>query len=273
MGLFFNYDKPGPGVEKNAPRKKGVFLFFELLGRNFRKLVLANMLYFLVSLPVCALYFIISLLVLTGVFPDGVMTVGFMQFTVIITLLLVVLWGTGPVSAGYTYILRNAAREEHTFFVSDFFQKSKESFLHGLVFLIIDIVMLIAFSTSVLTYGRMSEQVGGIYTLLFVLTVVMVIFYTIMHFYLYELEVTFKDGILRLYKNAFLMAFATMPMCLLIGVIIVFVSFALLSFLTPVAIVVVSFILWISVMRFIVDFYAAGIIKKHILPKYENTDE
>ena len=62
MGLFFNYDKPGPGVEKDAPRKKGAFLFFELLGRNFRKLVLANMLYFAVSLPVSVLYFIISLL-------------------------------------------------------------------------------------------------------------------------------------------------------------------------------------------------------------------
>ena len=273
MGLFFNYDKPGPGVEKDAPRKKGVFLFFELLGRNFRKLVLANMLYFAVSLPVSVLYFIISLLFMTAVLPDGVMTVGFMQFTVIMTLLLVVLWGTGPVSSGYTYILRNAAREEHTFLASDFFQKSKESFLHGLVFLIVDIVMLIAFSTSVLTYGKLSEQEGGIYVLLFVLAGVMIVFYTIMHFYLYEMEVTFKDGILRLYKNAFLMAFATLPMCLLIGAIIVIISLVLLSYLTPVAIIVVAFILWISVMRFMVDFYTARVIKKQILPRYENTDE
>ncbi len=46
MGMFFNYDRPGPGVDKNAPKKKGVSLFFELLGRNISKLLLSNILYF-----------------------------------------------------------------------------------------------------------------------------------------------------------------------------------------------------------------------------------
>ena len=69
------------------------------------------------------------------------------------------------------------------------------------------------------------------------------------------------------------MAFATMPMCILIGAVIVLISFALLGFLTPVAITVVAFIFWISVMRFMVDFYTARVIKKQILPRYENTDE
>ena len=31
---FFNYDKEGPGIDKNAPKKKGIFLFFELLGNK-----------------------------------------------------------------------------------------------------------------------------------------------------------------------------------------------------------------------------------------------
>lgn len=37
MGLFFNYDKPGPGMDKNAPKHWGIFLYFELLWRNFGK--------------------------------------------------------------------------------------------------------------------------------------------------------------------------------------------------------------------------------------------
>ncbi len=273
MGLFFNYDRPGPGVDKNAPKKKGVSLFLELLGRNFGKLVLANMLYFAVSLPVLMLYYVIISMILGSVIPEAMGTVAFMQFAAILTLLVVMLWGTGPVSSGYTYILRNAVREEHTFLVSDFFEKSKQGFLHGLVFLIVDAVMLIAFSTSVLTYWRMSEQMGGIYTALFIITVVTIVLYTIMHFYMYEMEVTFKDGIVRLYKNSFLMAIATMPMCLLIDVIICFVSFTLLRFLTPVAILIVAFVCWISLMRFMVDFYTARVIKKNILSKYEETDE
>lgn len=273
MGLFFNYDRPGPGVDKNAPKKKGVALYFELLGRNLSKLMLANLLYFSVSIPVVMLYYVIISMFLGNVMPDAVGSVGFMQLAVILTLLIVILWGTGPVSCGYTYILRNAAREEHTFLASDFFEKSRESFLYGLVFLIVDVVMLIAFSTSVLTYWSMSEKEGGIYSLLFIFTVVMLVMYTIMHFYLYEMEVTFEDGILNIYKNSFLMAFATMPMCLLLGAMICVFSFMALRFLMPIAIIFIAFICWVSFMRFIVDLYTSRVIKKNILSKYEETDE
>ena len=35
MGLFsFNYAKPGPGVDRDAPKKKGIFLYFELLTQS-----------------------------------------------------------------------------------------------------------------------------------------------------------------------------------------------------------------------------------------------
>ena len=39
MGLFgINYNRPGPGVEKDAPPKKGLLRFFELLGRDYAPL-------------------------------------------------------------------------------------------------------------------------------------------------------------------------------------------------------------------------------------------
>ena len=35
MGLFHsNFDRPGPGVAPDAPRKKGAARFFEILGRE-----------------------------------------------------------------------------------------------------------------------------------------------------------------------------------------------------------------------------------------------
>ena len=38
MGLFFGgYDKAGPGVDPNAPKKKGFFLYMELVTRKFTK--------------------------------------------------------------------------------------------------------------------------------------------------------------------------------------------------------------------------------------------
>jgi len=53
----------------------------------------------------------------------------FMQITVyidlisrvLVTILFTVLWGMGPVTCGFTYVLRNYAREEHSWLFSDFF--------------------------------------------------------------------------------------------------------------------------------------------------------
>ena len=88
MGLFFNYDRPGPGVDKNAPKKKGVALYFELLGRNLSKLILANMLYFVVSIPVVILYYFISVMILGNLMPESVETAGFAQISVLLASLL-----------------------------------------------------------------------------------------------------------------------------------------------------------------------------------------
>ena len=66
--------------------------------------------------------------------------------------------------------LRNITREEHTFTVSDFFEKTKENFWHGMVFLIVDILMLVVFSISILVYHKLSAEMGGIYTILYYIT-------------------------------------------------------------------------------------------------------
>ena len=43
MGLFTNYTKEGPGVDKDTPRKTGVGRFFELVGRDMNGMFLANL--------------------------------------------------------------------------------------------------------------------------------------------------------------------------------------------------------------------------------------
>lgn len=50
---FFNphYDRPGPGVNKNAPRKKGFARFFEVIGRDMGSFFKANALCCLSALP------------------------------------------------------------------------------------------------------------------------------------------------------------------------------------------------------------------------------
>ncbi|MGN0994872.1 MAG: DUF624 domain-containing protein [Butyricicoccus sp.] len=53
MGLFTpNYLKEGPGISKDAPPKKGVALFVEILGREFWQVVKLNLMFLICCLPV-----------------------------------------------------------------------------------------------------------------------------------------------------------------------------------------------------------------------------
>lgn len=74
MALFnFHFDRPGPGVSPDAPRKKGAARFAEVLGRDFLSFYLAGLLALVSALPlVLGLWFSIVThavvpLVLTGV--------------------------------------------------------------------------------------------------------------------------------------------------------------------------------------------------------------
>ena len=51
FGLF-NYAKEGPGVAKDAPKKRSFIIFFEILGRKIWNLTVAGLLWSLFSLPI-----------------------------------------------------------------------------------------------------------------------------------------------------------------------------------------------------------------------------
>lgn len=51
FGLF-NYEKEGPGIEKDAPKKKAFIVFFETFFRNFWKFISVNAVYLLLSIPI-----------------------------------------------------------------------------------------------------------------------------------------------------------------------------------------------------------------------------
>ncbi len=53
MGIFDRYiNKPGPGIPKDKPKKKGMALFFEILWREFWTLLKLNMLFLVFCIPV-----------------------------------------------------------------------------------------------------------------------------------------------------------------------------------------------------------------------------
>ena len=99
VGGFFNYEKPGPGVSKDAPKKKLFFAFLEVWFRNFWKLSLVSLVYSLMGL------FLIP---------------------------------CGLAEAGMANVCRNLARDKHSFGLSDFFATIKKNWKQGLIVGMID---------------------------------------------------------------------------------------------------------------------------------------
>ncbi len=102
LGLF-NYDKEGPGVEKNAPEKIGFIRFFELFFKNFWKLAINSVWYWLLTLLVV---------------PSGL------------------------AAAGMTNITRNMAVDTHSFGTSDFLDTIKKNWKQALIAGIINILAI-----------------------------------------------------------------------------------------------------------------------------------
>ena len=92
MGLFTNYSKEGPGVEKDTPRKTGIGRFFELVGRDMNGMFMANFLACIGFIPVICLVY-----------------VGFLMRSLLVMLVSAAIGGivAGPVLAGmYDTVLR-----------------------------------------------------------------------------------------------------------------------------------------------------------------------
>ncbi len=102
FGLF-NYDKEGPGVEKNAPEKIGLIRFFELFFKNFWKLAINSIWYWLLTILVI---------------PSGL------------------------AAAGMTNITRNMAVDTHSFGTSDFFDTIKKNWKQALLAGLINLLVI-----------------------------------------------------------------------------------------------------------------------------------
>lgn len=102
LGGFFDYSKPGPGINKNAPEKHTFVVFFETWFRNVWRLLPSGCIYVLLNL------FLIP---------------------------------SGLGSAGLTNIARNMARDKHSFGFSDFIDTIKRNWKQSLVAGILNVVV------------------------------------------------------------------------------------------------------------------------------------
>ncbi|MEG2405338.1 MAG: DUF624 domain-containing protein [Oscillospiraceae bacterium] len=132
MGLFGNnYNRPGPGVPKDAPKKKGFARFFEIVGRDMGDLFKLNVIVAALLVPM-----IICVIFMGASWPYlGLILVGFVLYMAASVLF-------GPTIAAAQLVLTHRLRDEpcymwHTFkhgFKSNFKQALPLGMLFSAIF-------------------------------------------------------------------------------------------------------------------------------------------
>ncbi|MBO5210472.1 MAG: DUF624 domain-containing protein [Clostridia bacterium] len=244
-GLFglFNYEKEGPGIDKNAPKKHGFIVFFETFFRNFWKFITINLVYCLVSVPVIT---------------------------------------NGFANVGITHVARNTARDKHSFGLSDFFDTIKKNKKQALIAGIINSVVygLMAMNLGFYWFfakGFMqSIGIGFVMAIFFIFTVMNYYLWTLIITFDYKLKQAYMNSFRFVFINLKynLLCFFVNALVLAAGIAIVFIFPKYFLF-----ILTIEFLLYIAIFpcfkALLVQFCTFHSIKKYIIDPYyeEHPDE
>lgn len=237
MGIFGNnYLKSGPGIAKDAPKKKPFFHFWELYFRKFWKLLQLNIITVLFCLPVVTI---------------------------------------GPALAGMTKVLRNYVLEKNSFIFHDFWKGFSQNWKKSLPVGLIDILLIISAISAVNVYPAMAEnaQSGGWIWYAFCIISISVTFTVlIMNFYIFPMiiatDLSFKNCI----KNSFFLTCVALKKNLitLLCVAAVMAVLVLTLLLNPYFLLLLIPLWAVSFIGFITMFNSYPIIQKYVInPYYE----
>ncbi len=287
---FYNYNKPGKGVQKRDPNQPRTSLFFELLFRKLWDLCKVNLLYVLLLIPT----FIITMVivgVVTSRFTElaapilanimGLETadlsnmqlstslIGFdLGARIVLAVLFVIFLGSGPATAGITYVLRNYAREEHAWLWSDTWRNIKSNFKQSMGLWLLDLAVFFVMVVAFDFYAK----AGGWGTVATYVLLCIATMYLMMHIYVYQIMITFELKFRHVLKNSVIMALMTAPKTLLMLIILVVVHIGipvLFLFIGNIGIPMLIFILLEIIFlpaasAFTTNFFIYNTVEKYI---------
>ncbi len=276
LGLFGNYNKPGPGVSKDEPQKAAPIRFFEIFARKFTKLVEANLIF---AIPMTIAVLLMGALLMFPLLPllihleiGGIeVTVNFWNLYVVPLPLILV----SPFQAGLTFITRNFAREEHAFIWSDFWEAVKGNWKFFLLNGVITYVVYFVLSFSMVFYYHQAATQTFFYIPLFLCLVILVVF-VFGQYYLPVMFVTFELTFRQAYRNALILAIAGLFRNILLTVIFGAALFAFLKMPAGIAIlvlVVLYLFLLFSFSNFLVNFTVYPLIDSLLIKPYQERME
>ena len=258
-------------MDKDAPKKKGVFLFAEILSRKFFNLIKANLLLALTSIPFFAItLFLTARYVTLAIIPN--ITMGNMEsaiFNIFIAGFVFNLLGSGPASAAYAYVTRSFTRSEPVWVASDGFDAFKENFKYSILLVVVDIVVTYLAMNAVVVYGSMEGEFS-VFLKIFVLSLYLV--YAVSHAFAYQIMVTYECKFIDIIKYSIVMTFAKLPMCIILLAVTCAVYMAI-WFFNPVVATILYLVIGLTFTRYPLEFYAARVIEKNIEKTQPKTTE
>ena len=273
LGLFGNYDKPGPGVSKDEPPKAAPIRFFEIFWRKLSKLVQLNLIFVIPTLVACVLMVLIYLCPTHfGIVISGVTQIdGWATFVTPLPLILL-----SPFTAGLTFVTRNFAREEHAFVWSDFWDAVKGNWKYFLLNGLINYVVFTLLGFAVIYYYNMTAS-GWIYYIPLWMCVVVAVIFLFAQYYLPIMFVTFDLKFTHAYKNALIFTAAGFGRNILITVILGALIFIALNVpllnITLLVYVLLFLFFMFSFTSFLINFTIYPVIDRYLIQPYNRMQE
>ncbi len=261
MGIFgSDHESAGVGIPKNAPKKKGIFRFFELFIRKFWKLAQVNLLYSVFWLPlVLALY---------AFFKVSNQTVSLMMIVFCTLVFAVVI---GPATAGITKILRNYTLEKHSFILTDFKDTFSKNFKNSMAIGLIDILVALSIGAAVNVYPQLAKTYGMGVMLMFVVSVSIGLVVLMMNFYAFLMIVATDLSFKNIVKNS--LAFACIALkknLLTLLIVAIIVALFVVLYLINMSTIFILPFAPAAIIGFIICFNCYPVIQKYVInPYYE----
>lgn len=187
-------------------------LFRDCLQVRKGSMVGLNFLYLLIWIPAIFWTFLNLVQLYTAPYTDANALIDFFQQVVFSYLLVLcpLIAITGPFNMGVSYVLRNWARDEHSFPFADFKAAAKVNWKQGLLFSSISALMPLVCYPGGSYYAGMAKTNPLFYFPLAILLAVAVLWY-IASGILPTMIVTYKQRFSTLLRNAILMSLAALP--------------------------------------------------------------
>lgn len=301
------FNKDGKGVEKEEIKiidKPNFFNFFKLLRRKLNHIFSVNILLIAGNFPVFFALFALAytttdvfapstqiypllrgtayfdnspaIMTLMGVYgrQDSISALSTASY-VLFGLTLLILITFGLVNVGTTYLLRNVVRGEPVYVMSDFFYAIKKNWKQGLIYGIIDVLLIVVLVCDILFY-RANLAAGGMFMFMYVIGYGLAIIYSFVRTYAYLMIVTFDMKLTKILKNSLyfsVLGIKRNAMALIGTIILVALDVLLIIVFMPVGLVL-PFIILFGLIQFMSIYAAFPKIKQIMIdPYYKEVEE